>query len=1209
MRFFAPSRFQVEPRAVMGRFTGMVCILVSLQAGRLAGEVNPPGISAEALQPHFGQRGATMFSEMPASTTGIVTTNDYDDPRMWGERYHEYGVGEIGTGVAVGDYDNDGRPDIFVVSKVGTCRLFHNLGGWKFEDVTERAHIGDFSGEWKQGASFADVNNDGWLDVYVCRFGAPNLLFINRHDGTFREEAKARGLAVTDASGMAAFADYDRDGWLDVYIHTNLLDATARPNGQPDYLFHNNRDGTFTNVTTAAGIGGETQGHSATWWDENNDGWPDLYVANDFGVPDYLYRNNGNGTFAKVTGQVLPHIAGTSMGADLGDVNNDGRIDFMVADMATTTHEKDQRGMSDTRSTSKDFVSADPAVASQVPRNALYLNTGTGRCLEAACLVGVAATDWTWSLRFEDLDNDGRLDLHVTNGMDREQTNVDLLTSTMKAETAQERVRLMKTSPVLAESHLAYRNLGDLRFEEVGAAWGLNQKGVGFGAAFGDFDGDGDLDLVYTNFQKGVTVLRNDCETGHRVTVALHGTVSNRFGVDAVVRIFTAAGEQVRQLTLARGYLSSSEPVLHFGLGNDDRIERLVVSWPSGRTQEFLNLASGRKYTITEPTGSTAPILVAPKIPPLMFSEVSNAMGLSLFSHEERLEGTVSQPLLPMRFNRRGPGVAIGDIDGDGVDEIVLGATSLDPTRVMRRVGGRYEPASIPAISSAFRINAGPPLILEVKGEGSRDLLLTMGGAAVPAEEPEYEPRLYFGDKNGSLQNASEGTLPALPSSVGAVVSADFDHDGRLDIFIGARVTPGFFPEIPRSALWQNQAGRLVDVTDQIAPALRTIGMVTSALWSDVDGDGWVDLLVALDWGGMHYLHNNRGRSFEDRSEAAGFAAAGTGMWTSVASADFNGDGRPDFVVGNIGLNTPLHATLERPELIFADDFSGNRSTQIISAHYEGDRLLPRPSRRELGAMMPDVLKRFPRNDTYARSTLEEIIGPKRFAAANRLEVTELCSGVFLSQADGKYRFSALPRIAQIAPILGVVCGDFDGDGKADIYAVQNSYAPSPSMGRFDGGLSQFLHGDGSGNFSAVEPAESNLVVSGDAKSLAVVDLDEDGWPDFFVTRNNGTTLAFRNSGQIDGRHMFAVKLRGASGNMLAFGARVQVELTDGSLETSEVFGGGGFGSQSAATCFFGYEEKNPPSRILVRWPSGIQSMHPFAPGFPTISISPPTAR
>ncbi|HEY1848012.1 MAG TPA: VCBS repeat-containing protein, partial [Opitutaceae bacterium] len=452
-----------------------------------------------------------MFAQLPAEVTGVRAENRYDDPRMWGVLNHEFEVGAIGTGVAIGDYDGDGLPDLFVVSKTEGCHLYRNLGGFRFEDVTEKAGVGGAPGVWNQGAAFVDINNSGRLDIYVCRFNAPNLLYINQGDGTFREMAHAYGLDVVDASSMAAFCDFDLDGRLDVFVQTNVLDYAGHPNGQRNYLFHNNGNGTFTNVTAAAGISGEAHGHSAIWWDFDGDGWPDLYVANDFAAPDVLYHNNHDGTFTNVLDSTVPHTPFSSMGSDLGDIAGDGFMDFLVTDMAATTHERDQRGMADSRGqTTED--EADAGHAPQYERNALYLGTGTGRYREAAELAGLQATDWTWSARLEDLDNSGRLDLFVTNGMHREATNVDLLARQASAETNAERVRVMRDSPVLAQSHLAFRNKGDLEFEDVSAAWGLGQKGVAFGCALGDLSGDGNLDIVYTNYQGGVTILRNDCD-------------------------------------------------------------------------------------------------------------------------------------------------------------------------------------------------------------------------------------------------------------------------------------------------------------------------------------------------------------------------------------------------------------------------------------------------------------------------------------------------------------------------------------------------------------------------------------------------------------------------------------------------------------------------------------------------------------------------
>jgi enediyne biosynthesis protein E4 len=1146
-----------------------------------------------------------MFVRLSPEETGVRTENKYDDPRMWGDLNHEFELGAIGTGVAIGDYDGDGRPDIFVVSKTEGCRLFRNLGGYRFEDVTQKAGVGATPGIWNQGATFVDINNNGLLDIYVCRFNAPNLLYINQGDGTFKEMARAYGLDVNDASSMAAFGDYDRDGWLDVFIQTNILSYPRHPDGQRNYLFHNNRNGTFTDVTQRAGITGEAHGHSSVWWDPGNDGWPDLYVANDFAAPDVLYRNNRDGTFTNILDQAVPHTPFSSMGSDLGDLTNDGMIDLFVTDMAATTHEKDQRGMADSRSrTTED--DAHPDRAPQYERNALYVNTGTGRFLEAAYLAGLASTDWTWSPRLEDLDNDGRLDLYVTNGMERESTNTDLIALQSESDTAAERIRVMHDSPVLAETHLAFRNLGDLQFENIGAAWGLDQKGVSFGTAFGDLSGDGNLDIVYTNYQGGVTILRNDNDTPHRAEVELRGTVSNRFGIGAVVRIESALGVQVRPLVLARGYLSSSEPMVHFGLGSDTIIRKLTVTWPSGRVQAFENLGVDRRFTVTEPSVPPPSAPAQKPARPRQFEEVTAAAGLGFASREEVVDESALQPLMPLRLNRRGPAVAVGDIAGLGTDAVVAGGTTLDPVRVFQSTGvGAFSPAE--ALSAERpAIDDGPLLLFDAAGSGRQDLLVTRGGNALPAGDAGFQPRLYLNDGHGHFRPAPEGSLPALAINAGAVAAADFDHSGRLGVFIGARVLPGQYPLPPRSALLANRGGRFEDVTDALAPGLRDVGMVTAAIWSDVDGDGWADLLLTLEWGQVKYFHNREGRGFDDWTEKAGFAAAGNGWWTSIAAADFNGDGRPDFVVGNVGLNTQYHATPERPALLYYGDFKGaGEEPQIVEAYYEGDRLFPWRSRRDLAAAIPSVLKRFPKNNAYARATLGEILGDDSLARAQRFAATELRSGVFLSQPDGTYRFEALPRIAQISPLQGLVAGDFEGTGHADIYAVQNSYAPIPLVGRFDGGLSQLLRGDGAGHFTPVPPLESGLVVPGDAKALAVIDLDRDGWPDFLVTRNNSTAIAFRNLGA-QGRRSLGVRLSGPPGNPTQVGAVIRVEFSDGTTELSEVHAGSGYYTQSTSTAFFGYRDGVPPRKVVVRWPSGATSEHAVSPGSANIVLSPP---
>jgi hypothetical protein len=1182
----------------MMRAARTACLACLCAASAFAGD----GIYGKPLTPRPYPRGKTLFTQLAPADTGIVTDNKYDDPRMWSTLYQEFEGGSIGTGVAIGDYDNDGRADIFVVTKNHGCRLFRNLGGYKFEDVTQKAGVGAEPGVWNLGATFVDINNSGRLDIYVCRFNAPNLLYINQGDGTFKEMAHAYGLDVRDSSVMAAFGDYDRDGWLDVYITTNMLDNAAHPNGQRGYLFHNNRNGTFTNVTDAAGITGEGQSHSATWWDFDNDGWPDLFVTNDYGSPDKLYHNNHDGTFTDVVDQVLPHTSFYSMGSDVGDVSNDGLVDFFVADMAATTHQKDQNSIADSRE--RDAESDSSPAAQKLHRSALYLNTGTDHFREGAYLAGIAASNWTWSVRFEDLDNDGREDLFVTNGFNRD-PNPDVNASAIHVETPEERIKVLYNSPVLVETHLAFRNLGNLQFKSVGPEWGLNQTGVSFGAAFGDLSGDGNLDLVYSNYEGGVTVMRNDADSGHVVNVDLRGSASNRYGIGATVKVESALGVQVHPLTLARGYMSSSEPMVHFGLGRDTVVTRLTVNWPSGHVQVFENLAVDQRYTITEPAGP-ANLSPPPPRPAGQFEEVSRSNGFSQASREELVDETYLEKVIPVRMNRRGPALAVGDILGNGRDSAVIGGTTLDPLRVMASSSsGAYLSAEAPLLPTHASADDGPILLLDAAGTGRQDMLVTKGGNTLPAGAPEYQPRLYLNDGHGGYRPSADDALPPLSINAGAVAAADFDHSGRLGVFIGGRFVPGQYPLPPQSALLANRGGKFEDVTDTLAPGLRTVGMVTSAVWSDVDQDGWPDLLLTLEWGGVKYFHNNQGKGFEDWSDRAGFTAAGTGWWTSIASADFNGDGRPDFVVGNVGLNTQYHGDAAHPALLYYGDFRGNGTNQLIEAYYEGDQIYPWRSRKGMAAAVPSVMKRFTKNAYYARATLGEIVGQDRLAKARRFEASELQSGVFLSQSDGTYRFSPLPRIAQISMLQGIVAGDFDGSGHAGIFTVQNSYAPIRSDGRIDSGIGQLLRGDGHGNFTAVAPLESGLVVPGDAKALAVTDLDNDGWPDFLVTRNNSTSLSFRNAG-LHGRRSFGVRLKGPLGNPTGIGARISVEQADGSTETAEVHAGSGYYSQSSAECFFGYPDGSPPKKIRVLWPSGTTAEADFPPGATSVTLASP---
>jgi hypothetical protein len=572
---------------------------------------------------------------------------------------------------------------------------------------------------------------------------------------------------------------------------------------------------------------------------------------------------------------------------------------------------------------------------------------------------------------------------------------------------------------------------------------------------------------------------------------------------------------------------------------------------------------------------------------------VSATTGLAWTAAEEAYDEYLDQRLLPHGFNRRGPAVAVGEIDGNGRDCVLIGGTTREPLRVLvSQADQTWQPSASPALATPPDVNDGPVLLFDANADGHADLLVTAGGASLPADAPEYQPRLFLNDGPGGFQPAPDGALPTLSISAGAACAADFDRDGRLDVFIGGRVSPGLYPAAPTSALLANRGGRFDDVTADVAPMLRAVGMVTAAVWSDVDVDGWPDLLLTLEWGEVKYFHNEAGKALADWTEKAGFSAAGTGWWRSITTADFNGDERPDYAVGNLGLNTPYRADAAHPVVLFAGDFGGRGSAELVEAYYEGDRLYPRRSRTDLGAAIPTVFRRYRANNDYAKATLPDILGADKLAAATRLAATELRSGVFLSQPDGRYRFEPWPRLAQIAPATGLVAGDFDGDGHADLYVVQNAHDPAPAHGRFDGGVSQLLRGDGRGQFTAATPDKTGLIVPGDAKALAILDLDANGWPDFLVSRNNDATLAFRNAG-VAGRHSVRVVLKGPTGNPTAIGARITADYADGTTQTTEVTAGSGVYSQSTSAQFFGSTDRAPLRRLRVRWPTGETTTSP----------------
>jgi hypothetical protein len=1115
-----------------------------------------------------------------------------------------------GSGVAIGDYDRDGWPDVYLVSLDGPNKLYRGVGRCQFEDVTASKGV-DGGDAWGTGACFVDVDNDQDLDLFVANLESPCLLYRNDGEGNFEEVARELGLDHVGATFMGAFADYDLDGDLDAYLLTNrvlggtiprdllkdvLLPSRVRKSveqladpllielhgkqffgGQPDLLLRND-GGRFTDVTKEAGISDQGMGLSATWWDYDQDGDPDLYVANDLESPDALRRND-RGRFVDVTRAALPHVAYFGMGADAADVDNDGDLDFLVADMASTTHFKAKWLMGEMSSRGWFLEHARPQ---QYMRNALFVNSGTGRFQEAAFLAGVAATDWTWTVKFGDLDGDGRSDLFVTNGVPRFDMNPDLNPRFLELQRLgrhQEAMDLARNVPPFPERNLAYRNTEWMQFQNVAKEWGLDFEGVSHGAAFGDLDRDGDLDLVVNNLHAPASVYRNVGRARSRILVRLEGTQSNRFGVDSQVTVTAGGVVQTKLLTIARGYLASDDPVLHFGLGEAGRIDELSVRWPSGVVQRWRDLPVDRFYTAREQGEPRAAMTASapspdptatPKTMTPQFASVGGALGLDYRHREKEFDDFRRQPLLPHRLSRMGPGIACGDTNGDGHDDVFVGNALFvrDGERFTRRPGPWEEEATDDDLGVLW---------FDADGDRDLDLLVVTGGVEHDAGDPALRDRLYWNDGAGGFQRAADGVLPDLRESGTSACAADWDRDGDLDLVVCGFSIPGRYPHSDGCRLLRNDGGRFSDATEAVAPALRKVGLATGCCASDYDDDGEMDLWLARHWGPPVLLRNDGGR-LSDASAEAGLAEYG-GWWNGIATGDLDGDGDFDVVATNFGWNTKYKADAKHPASLFAKDFDQSGSLDVIEAKYQGDELLPVRGRSCSSNAMPFVADKFTTFEAFARANLQEIYGDRGLQQADRLEARTLGHAWFKNDG-GRFTRVDLPREAQIAPAFGVAVVDIEGDGDQDVLLAHNFFSPEPETGRMAGGLGLWLRNRGDGTLEAVEPKDSGIVIPDDAKGLACADVTGDGAPDLLVACNDGSLHVLRNTAAQ------VARLRLVSGKAGAAGARVTLVRADGRKQVLEAQAGSGYLSQSGAGLWFG-RAAAAPVELQVRWPDG----------------------
>jgi len=1072
---------------------------------------------------------APLFERLAPESTGVRFSNDLPEAPDFNILNYLYYYN--GGGVAAGDVDGDSLPDLYFSSNLGANRLYRNLGGYRFEDVTEKAGVAGPPG-WKTGVAMADVNGDGWLDLYVSAVAylgmkGHNVLYINNGDGTFADRTDQFGLGHVGYSTQAAFLDFDGDGDLDLYL-LNHSTHTERAIGSPalrrvphptagDRLFRN--DGArFTDVSAQAGIyqGVEGYGLGVVASDLDGDGCTDLYVANDFQENDYLYRNNCNGTFTESIAQATRHTSRFSMGVDAADIDNDARPDLVVLDMLP-----EREDVLKTSASSEGFNLFDLRVRAgywpQYARNTLQLNRGGLRFSEIGYQAGVQATDWSWAALLADLDDDGRKDLFVTTGIYRRPNDLDYINyvgneavqASLARGVSREDLALLDSMPRIPLANYAFRNEGGYRFSSVAGAWGLGEPGFSNGAAYVDLTSSGALDLVVNNINAPASIYRSRVRerTGRgALTVRLQGEGRNPFGVGARVLLHAGGEVQLLEQSPTRGFLSTVEPKLHFGVGARTRADSLVVIWPDRRMQVLREVTLPAALTLRQ---REAPLRWTPPSragTPLLADETART-GVSVRHQENDFLDYNREPLMPHRLSTEGPALAVADVNGDGLDDMFVGGAKWQAgTLLLQERDGTFRRSAQPTLAADSLFEDVDAAFFDADGDGDQDLYVVSGGNEFWGDMEALDDRLYLNDGRGAFTRARE-SLPAFRENGSCVLPADWDGDGDVDLFVGSRVVARRYGEIPRSVLLENDGrGRFRDVTDEKAKGLRLAGMVSSGAWLDTNGDSALDLVVAGEWMAVRVFRQEGGR-FVDRTAESGLAGS-EGWWNSVTAADLDGDGRQDLVLGNLGLNSYLRASPDEPARMHVGDFFNTGSLKQLLTFYKGGVSYPVAGRDELVKLMPPLRQRFPSYKSFGAARLDDILPTAELRKATVLEARSFASAVAFSTGKG-FTVQPLPPEAQFFPIFASVARDVDGDGVTDLLLGGNFHGVPPVYGRYDAGYGLLLRGLGQRRFAAVDMAASGVAIDGEVRDLELV-RGAGGSVAVAVARNNDTLLLLR---------------------------------------------------------------------------------------------------
>jgi len=1067
-------------------------------------------------------RDRPVFKLLSPGETGVsfantITTNDslnvQNDPYVYN-----------GAGVGVGDIDNDGLSDIFLAGNMVSSRLYLNKGAMRFDDITERAGV--TTRRWATGVTMVDINNDGYLDIYVSVSGPrwskgverANLLFVNNRNRTFTEAAAQYGIADTAFTTHAVFLDYDKDGCLDLFLLNNSpqdfsrgvtggpLGVGGSTPGSYNELYRNDcigaRSGKFTNVSRQSGILRDPGfGLGVAVADLNRDGWPDIYVSNDVAPNDVVYVNNRDGTFSNKAAQWLKHTSFAGMGVDIADFNDDGWPDILQVDMLPATLSA-RKTMSGNTTLGSLMDARNRGFRDDYNANALQLSNGVGKngdviFSDVAHLAGVAATDWSWSALLADFDNDGHKDIFISNGYPKAVIDLDYkaAVSTMLQRRNTEQARkLLADLPGYKVSNHVFRNDGDLTFGDKTRQWGMDQPSYSYGASYADLNNDGKLDLVVNNIDARAFIYANvlvDDDADHYLDVRLIGESPRELtaGLGAELTLTAGGKKQHVYYTPYRGYMSSMEPRAHFGLGNAQRVDTLEIRWPDGRYQLITQLDADRTLIVKQSDAqrnATDGPASRTTVRDQWFQPV-DARGLNYRQVGSRQVDYTVQPLLPYLISSHGPPQAVADVNGDSLDDVFIGGgAGISGQLFIQQRNGSFVASSQGQPWEADKAYEDwGASFFDANGDGQPDLYVASGGYQLAPSSALLQGRLYI-NQGGGRFTRDPAALPAMLTSTQAVRAADFNGDGRQDLFVGGRLTPRKYPYPARSYILRNDGQRFTDVTEEIAPELvRPGGMITDAAWLDFDGDGRLDLVTVGEWMSIQFYRND-GKRLSNVTKSTQLPTM-RGWWYSLAVGDFDGDGRADLIAGNLGLNYQYQTSRESKFGVYANNFTGNQTTDVVLTQEIDGKQYPLAGMAPLGQEIYPTAVKFPTYGSFARASIAELFGANQLQQALHYETDTFASVYLHNDGGGKFTASALPNLAQISPIKAIVPHDVDGDGHLDLIVAGNLYDAEPNTPRADGGNGLWLKGDGRGHFTPVSPRESGFLAPLNVAGLSLI--------------------------------------------------------------------------------------------------------------------------